>query len=89
MKKDYVCPSFVLTFCILFACWVIFLFFFFKNNFRNAVRVSNGVDPDQDRHSVGPDLSPNWQRLLADDKSHLKVDRASLKTAFPENQGPP
>ena len=34
------------------------------------VRVSNGFDPDQDRHSVGPDLSPNClQRLSADVKS--------------------
>ena len=28
------------------------------------------LDPDQDRHSVGPDLDPNClQRLSADDKS--------------------
>ena len=27
----------------------------FKNSFRNTFRVSNGLDPDQDRHSVGPD----------------------------------
>ena len=32
--------------------------------------MSNGLDPDQDRHSVGPDLGPNClQRLSADDKS--------------------
>ena len=31
--------------------------------------MSNGVDPDQDRHSIGPDLDPNClQRLSADDK---------------------
>ena len=30
---------------------------FSKNNFRNTIRVSNSLDPDQDRHSVGPDLS--------------------------------
>ena len=29
------------------------------NSFRNTIRVSNGLDPDQDRHSVGPDLDPN------------------------------
>ena len=28
-----------------------------KNYFRNIFRVSNGLDPDQDRHLVGPDLS--------------------------------
>ena len=31
----------------------------FKSSFRNTIRVSNGLDPDQDRHSVGPDLRPN------------------------------
>ena len=32
--------------------------------------VSNGLDPDQDRHSVGPDLGSNClQRLSADNKS--------------------
>ena len=29
------------------------------------------MDPDQDRHFVGPDLGPNClHRLSADDKSH-------------------
>ena len=33
------------------------------------MRVSNGLNPDQDRHSVGPDLRPNClQRLSADKK---------------------
>ena len=38
------------------------------------MEVSNGLDSDQDRHSVGPDLGPNClQRLSADDKSrHLQ-----------------
>ena len=27
--------------------------------FRIAIRVSNGLDLDQDRHNVGPDLGPN------------------------------
>ena len=31
----------------------------FKIFFRNTIRVSNSLDPDQDRHSVGPDLGPN------------------------------
>ena len=32
--------------------------------------VSNSLDPDQDRHSVGPGLGPNrLQRLIADDRS--------------------
>ena len=50
----------------------------FKNSFRNIIRVSNHLDPDQDGHSVGPDLGPNSLRLLADDKSRRwqgKFDR--------------
>ena len=38
-----------------------------EKKIRNTIRVSNGLDPDQDRHS---DLGKNClQRLLADDKS--------------------
>ena len=43
--------------------------FFQKNSFRNTIRVSNSLDPDEDRHSVGPHLGPNClQRLSADSK---------------------
>ena len=39
--------------------------------FRITIRVSDGLDPDQD-FIVDPDLGPNClQRLSADDKSHL------------------
>ena len=60
----------------------------FQNSFRNVIRVSNGFDPDQDRHSVGPDLVPNClQGLSADDESgrqqekeekHLEFSRSGL-----------
>ena len=34
--------------------------------------MSNSLDPDQERHSLVPDLSPNClQRLSADDKLQL------------------
>ena len=32
---------------------------FFRNSFRNTIKVSNSLDPDQARHFVGPDLDPN------------------------------
>ena len=34
----------------------------FKKNLSGTVTisVSNGLDPDQDRHCVGPDLGPNY-----------------------------
>ena len=36
--------------------------------------MSNGLDPDQARHSVGPDLDPNClQRLSADGVSTQRV----------------
>ena len=55
---------------LLFACWVIFSclscrlltffkFTFSKNTSRNTIRVLNSLEPDQDIHSVIPDLGPN------------------------------
>ena len=41
--------------------------------------MSNGLDPDQARHFVGPDLGSNFlQRLSADDTSGQRVDRLQL-----------
>ena len=38
--------------------------------FRNTIRMSNSLDPDQARNFVGTDLGPNClQRLSADDTS--------------------
>ena len=51
---------------------------FFKNSFTNSIRVSNNLDPDQDRQVVGPDLGPNClQRLSADDK--VAADKGRVK----------
>ena len=84
IRLDLSCESFARLFSlmwVLIESWVIFYvllssadFFskltFFKHSFRNAIRVSNGLDPDQDQRSVGPDLGPNClQRSSADDKS--------------------
>ena len=38
------------------AVWLFSKLAFSKNSFRNTSRVSNSLDPDQDGHSVGPDL---------------------------------
>ena len=53
--------------------------FFRKNYFTNTFRLSNSLDPDQDRHFVEPeqeshfvcpDLVPNYLQMLSvDDKS--------------------
>ena len=49
--------------------------FFSKNTIfqkyvcMNTIRMSNGLDPDQDRQNVGSDLFPNYlQRPSADEK---------------------
>ena len=90
---------------ILFACCVIFhachLLTFFEYNFfkkffqehYQPIRASNGLDSDQDRCSVGPDLDPNHlKRLSADGNSHpedfLPFSRGPIKiaTIFPNSQ---
>ena len=44
------------------------------------IRVSNGLDPDQDRRYVGPDLGPNClQRLSADDRTLAKKEFRSYQ----------
>ena len=67
----------------LFSSWEIFLSFlsssnffkinFFKNYFRNTIWVSNRLDPDQVRHSVGPDLDPICLQKWAGDNSRQWV----------------
>ena len=38
------------------------IYFLENKSFRNILRMSNGLDQDQDRRSVGPDLGPNCLR---------------------------
>ena len=64
-----------------------FKFTFSKNYFRNTIRVSNGLEPDQAScsMSVRPDLGPKyWQRLSADNSRFL----LSFKVASRYCQGP-
>ena len=43
---------------------------FSKISFGSTIRVSNGLDPDQDRFSVSPNMGPKcFHGLSADDKS--------------------
>ena len=46
------------------------IIFFVKKILQlNTIKVSSGLDPDQDQHNVGPDLGLNClQGLSADDK---------------------
>ena len=53
-----------MLFCLLLT---FFKINFSKSSFKNTIRVSNSLDPDQDQHSVGPDLGPNRLKLSADE----------------------
>ena len=69
--------------CISCVCYRLLTFFskltFSKTVFRKTVSVSNGLDLDQDRHFVSPDLGPNClQRLSADNKSR-SLNKESVK----------
>ena len=62
-----------LDYMILFAPWenihplIFFKINFLENSFKNTIRVSKSLDPDQARHFVRPDMGPNClQRLSAD-----------------------
>ena len=60
--------------------------FFSSNSFRNIIRVSNSLDPDQARQFVGPDLGPNcFQRLSADDTSTQRVKFLLLPFSLGDN----
>ena len=64
------------TLCMLckYSCFLSSADFFLNNSFRNTIRVSKSLDPDQARHFVGPDLGPNFlQILLADNTSRQRV----------------
>ena len=62
-----------------FACFSAVCIFFSKSTFskiahRNAIRVSNSLDPDQARRSAGPDLGPNClQRLSTENTGRQSV----------------
>ena len=70
MLGNFAC-IFVVCFFFFFFFFVFFNYFFFQNkSFRNTIRVSDSLDPDQARHFVGPDLGLSClQRISAYDNS--------------------
>ena len=48
-------------------------FFFQKFFFRNTIRVSNGLEPDQNRQYVGPDLVPNPLQKIISSRQKLPL----------------
>ena len=63
--------KFFMPFCRLL---IIVKINFFQNSFRNTIRVSNSLDPDQVRHFVGPDLGQNCLQKLSSDKTSSASD---------------
>ena len=53
----------------LLSAYFFFKINFWKNSFRNTIRVSNSLDRDQARHFVGPDLGPNSLQKLSTDNT--------------------
>ena len=51
---------------------------FLKKSFRNTTIVSKGLDPDQDRHSVGPDLGPKLFANVTNRQQELPLARKKL-----------
>ena len=48
---------------------------FLTTSFRNNIRVTNGLDPDDAQCFVGPDLGSNClQMLSADDSSRQRIN---------------
>ena len=46
----------------------------FSKFFRNTIKVSNNLDPDKGRHSVGPDLGLYCLQWLSEDNSKESVN---------------
>ena len=77
---------FYAVFCFCFCFFSLFFQnqFFRKNLFISGIRVSKKFNPDQGRHFVGPDLSPNClPRLSADDI--VAVKKFGRRLRFREN----
>ena len=66
----HACSAFICDFFSIFEQFIFFLlklmvvaqlnFFIASSNFYHLLRTFvNSLDPDQDRHKVGPDLDPN------------------------------
>ena len=53
---------------------------FSKNSFRNTIRVPNRLDPDQDQHSVGPNLGPNCLQRFSADNLKLPLGKKKLNS---------
>ena len=78
----------MLTLCILgncasffVVCWFLpKLFFFSEKSFRNTIRMSNSLDPDQAHHFVRSDLGLIWVQTVC--KSYQQTTPAGKELTY-------
>ena len=69
--------------CFCCPLQTVFKLTFSKHSFRNSIRVSNGLDPDLEQHSVSPNLDPNClQRLSVSTSKERDQPRAIFKLVY-------
>ena len=77
-------PNHPLALCLLvnFSCFFLAIYRFYfskstisKKSLRNTIRVSNSLDPDQARRSVGPDLGSTCLQKISADGKELKINK--------------
>ena len=56
---------------LVIICWLLIKINFFKKSYRNTIRVSNGLYPDQNRRYVGTELGLNYLQMLSADKKRV------------------
>ena len=83
MNKMVDVSKFILTLGMLgkfsfFCCHWLTYFKINFSSFRNTIRASNSLDPDQARHSVGPDLGTNYLHGLSTDNKRCHSQIKSL-----------
>ena len=54
----------------------------FKKSFRNTIRVSNRLDPDQAQRFVRPDLGPNCKGYRQMSKVAISKERVKAQSKF-------
>ena len=55
-----------------------------KKKIKNTIRVSIGLDPDQDRHFVTPDFGPNCLQILSAD---IAVSKERVTCSLQQAEG--
>ena len=60
---------------LVLSCADFFQNLLFNFSFENIIRVPNCLNPDHDRHFVGPDLGPNCLQSFSTDEKYPIADK--------------